>query len=121
MAVPHDRRSKRMVLRNTFFISCCAILWVACGSSSGDTANTTDPITPEQAKTLFIRKCATCHGTEGNMEIGGAKNLTLSTLSKEEVLDQIRHGKGNMPPFGEVLTTKEIEAITQHTLSIRTK
>lgn len=55
------------------------------------------------------------------MEIGGAKNLTLSSLSKEEVLDQIRNGKGNMPPFGEVLTTKEIEAITQHTLSIRTK
>jgi len=111
-----------MVLRKIFFISCAAILWVACGSSSGDTAaSNTDPITPEQAKTLFIRKCATCHGTEGNMEIGGAKNLTASTLSKEEVLDQIRHGKGNMPPFGEVLTTKEIEAIAQHTLSIRTK
>jgi mono/diheme cytochrome c family protein len=111
-----------MVLKKTTWLVLAVLLsvaWIACGSQP--TANATDPITPEQAKTLFVRKCATCHGTEGNLEIGGAKNLWYSTLSLEEITAQITYGKGNMPPFGEVLSQKEIAAIAEHTFGLRKK
>lgn len=55
------------------------------------------------------------------MEIGGAKNLWYSTLSLEETTAQITYGKGTMPPFGEILTEKEIAAIAEHTFGLRKK
>jgi mono/diheme cytochrome c family protein len=111
-----------MVLtKTTYFFSIVlfSAAWIACGSQPA--ASSTDPITPEQAKTLFVRKCATCHGTEGNMEIGGAKNLWYSALSLEEITAQITYGKGTMPPFGEILSEKEIAAIAEHTFGLRKK
>jgi mono/diheme cytochrome c family protein len=68
---------------------------------------------------LFIQRCATCHGTEGNLSRGGAKKLTESTTDTDEIIRQIRYGKGAMPPFGEMLSEADIRALAEHVKSFR--
>jgi mono/diheme cytochrome c family protein len=68
---------------------------------------------------LYNQRCAACHGTNGNMSLGGAKKLTESVAANESVLNQIRYGKGAMPPFAEMLSEDQITALASYTMSFR--
>ena len=83
------------IYKNIFLAS---VLFVAAWSMSscGDEPKAQGPV---DAQALFIKRCATCHGSEGNLQLSGAKNITLSQLSSDEIKNQIIHGKGGMPPF----------------------
>jgi mono/diheme cytochrome c family protein len=70
------------------------------------------------AQEVYIKRCATCHGSEGNLEMGGAKKIVNSTLSKQEIKNQILYGKGKMPPFQEVLTGAEVDALTDYAFTL---
>ena len=70
------------------------------------------------AQEVYIKRCATCHGSEGNLEMGGAKKIVNSTLSKQEIKNQILYGKGKMPPFQEVLTGAEVDALTDYAFKL---
>ncbi len=71
------------------------------------------------AKKKFKNLCAICHGTKGNMEINGAKNLTKSVISLEEAVAQVYHGKGLMTPFKGILTDAEIVAVSKYVEEFR--
>jgi len=73
---------------------------------------------PVDAQALFIKRCATCHGSEGNLQLSGAKNITVSALSADEIKNQITHGKGGMPPFESMLTVQEIDALTAYCMKL---
>lgn len=66
------------------------------------------------AKKKFKNYCAICHGTKGNMEINGAKDLTKSKVSLEESVAQVYHGKGLMTPFKGIMTDAEIVAVAKY-------
>ena len=70
------------------------------------------------AKAVFVKRCATCHGSEGNLQMSGAKNITVSQLSADEIKNQITHGKGGMPPFESMLTVQEIDALTAYCMKL---
>jgi mono/diheme cytochrome c family protein len=70
------------------------------------------------AQALFIKRCATCHGSEGNLQLSGAKNITVSQLSADEIKNQIIHGKAGMPPFESMLTVQEIDALTAYCMKL---
>jgi mono/diheme cytochrome c family protein len=78
-----------------------------------------DPNAPIQAAELYQKKCSICHGDDGKLAVAGAKDLTKSTLSVEEIDAQIAFGKGTMPPHKDVLTKEEIRAIAEFTLTLR--
>jgi mono/diheme cytochrome c family protein len=84
-------------------------------SSCGEEPKTAGPV---DAQALFIKRCATCHGSEGNLQLSGAKNITLSQLSADEIKNQIIHGKGGMPPFESMLTVQEIDALTAYCMKL---
>ena len=89
------------------------LLLLACGSASVDTADTHDKDkTPGQA--LFNKNCTLCHGRDGKMGMTGAKDLTLSTLTAAEMITIVGQGKGQMMPYKNVLTAKEIELVVEH-------
>lgn len=71
------------------------------------------------ARKKFKNACAICHGTKGNMEINGAKNLTKSKISLEEAVAQVYHGKGLMTPFKGILTDVEIVAVSRYVETFR--
>lgn len=94
------------------------IALAACQSGSPDVSSSSTGAASAGAA-LYAKKCALCHGDDGKMAVGGAKDLTASTLSKDEVVQQIIHGKGSMPPYGDVLSAQEIDQIADYTLSLR--
>jgi cytochrome c551 len=65
----------------------------ACGGGS-DTAKT------ENAETIASQKCFMCHGDNLKGVQGNGPNLQKigSKYSKDEILDILKNGKGNMPP-----------------------
>jgi len=71
------------------------------------------------AKKLFKMHCSICHGFKGNMEINGAKNLMKSTISIQEAVAQVYHGKGLMTPYKGVLSDAEIVAVSKYTETLR--
>ena len=50
--------------------------------------------------------------------MSGAKNITVSQLSADEIKNQITHGKGGMPPFESMLTVQEIDALTAYCMKL---
>jgi len=71
------------------------------------------------AKKVFKANCASCHGFTGNLAINGAKDLTASTISLEEAIAQVYHGKGLMTPYKDVLSAEELVAVAKYTETLR--
>lgn len=108
-----------------------AVSLMACAPSSGDssggkeTASDSGTNTPaseadsEEGKKLFTQYCAVCHGPDGKLGLNGAKDLTVSELTKEERIEQVTHGKNAMVPFENVLTKEQIDAVVQYTETLK--
>lgn len=103
-----------MVMRKSVAgFSLGVLLCVACGAPDPQGRATT----PGGA--IFMAECAICHGKDGTLGMGGAKNLALTTLSDEEMAAVVVHGKGGMAGFGDVLTPEQIEEVVHHVRSLR--
>ncbi len=71
------------------------------------------------AKKKYKMFCTTCHGMTGDLNVNGAKDLTLSKISLEESVAQIYHGKGLMTPFKGILENEEIVAVSKYIVKLR--
>jgi mono/diheme cytochrome c family protein len=72
-------------------------------------------------KAIFTSYCAACHGQDGKLGLAGAKNLTTSTLTDEEVVNIITNGKNAMSPYKKVLNAEEIDAVAAYVKVFRGK
>ena len=95
--------------------SLVAFVFSLCFETCSEEPKTQAPV---DAQALFIKRCATCHGSEGNLQMSGAKKLTVSQLSADEIKNQIIHGKAGMPPFESMLTVQEIDALTAYCMKL---
>jgi mono/diheme cytochrome c family protein len=95
--------------------SLVAFLFSLCFEACSEQPKTQGTV---DAQSLFIKRCATCHGSEGNLQMSGAKKLTVSQLSADEIKNQIIHGKAGMPPFESMLTVQEIDALTAYCMKL---
>lgn len=79
---------------------------------------------------LFGEYCAPCHGADGKARTPagrklGAKDLSQSKLSDEEIQKQIVNGTKNdrgaekMPPFKEKLTPAQISEVVAYVKTFR--
>jgi mono/diheme cytochrome c family protein len=75
-----------------------------------------------EAKELFVKSCASCHGKDGKAQTPaakklGVKDLSLSTLADAQIVQQIQEGKqdtqskAKMPAFKEKLTPEQIQSL----------
>lgn len=92
-----------------------AALAAACGP---------DPSTPDG---LYWRQCARCHGVDGTGNPRAAKTMEGLDLHESEMIaagdraavrDNLVHGEGSMPPFGDKLTPAEIDVLVEYTLRL---
>ncbi|MFP5112622.1 cytochrome c551 [Bacillaceae bacterium C204] len=70
----------------------------ACGGNDKDNDNNgTETATSDAGAKIFDQKCSSCHG--GDLTGGMGPNLTKvgSKYSKDEILNIIKNGKGQMP------------------------
>ena len=51
--------------------------------------------------------------------MNGAKDLTASVLTREQMIAMVTHGKGAMMPYKNVLTAKQIELVVDHARTLR--
>jgi mono/diheme cytochrome c family protein len=106
----------RLVL--TFVGATCCIFVSSCNSNSS--SKSSEDGKPLSGKELYLQNCAVCHGDDGKLGTSGAKDLTQSTLSDNEVIKRINEGKNAMPPMKEALETKEnISAVAEYIKGMR--
>ena len=87
-------------------------------------ARSITPMSSEQAtvdaKALFTKECATCHGKDGQAKtfkakFNHARNLTdarwQAEVTDERLFNSIHNGKGKMPAFGKKLSDNQINAL----------
>ncbi|MEH7108068.1 MULTISPECIES: cytochrome c551 [Bacillaceae] len=69
----------------------------ACGGGDSDKGDK-DTASGGEAAKIFDQKCSSCHG--GDLKGGMGPNLTKvgSKYSKDQILDILHNGKGQMPP-----------------------
>lgn len=80
---------------------------------------TEEAVSAVNAKKKYKMYCTTCHGTKGDLNINGAKDLTVSKTSMEESVAQVYHGKGLMTPFRGILKDEEIVAVSKYIVKLR--
>jgi mono/diheme cytochrome c family protein len=77
---------------------------------------------------MFLRSCATCHGPDarGTHPAGFVtppKDLTdpelQARLSDVGLRETIRHGKGQMPPFGALLEEQDLNDLVAYLRTVR--
>ena len=90
-----------------------SLTWVQCASP--DANSTTDVeaagVDLANASRQYIRKCAMCHGENGEPVLVSATDLRTSTMSVEERVAIIAYGKGTMPPHRDMLDMATIRGI----------
>lgn len=72
-------------------------------------------------KTLYKERCVSCHGVDGKLGFAGAKDLTQSSKSVQEIVNQVMNGKGAMTAYKNILTSEEIEAVSLYAASLQKK
>lgn len=84
----------------------------SCGSN---TTEATDKPS-DMGQSVYTQQCSRCHGSNGKLGMGGAKDLSITQLSPDEMQQIIRNGAkgGMMPAYGEVLSNEEIIAVSTY-------
>jgi len=102
-----------MALKRTFLAGgLISLLVLSCGGDAGTSAAPSDG--RSRGAALFSTNCTLCHGKDGKLGISGAKDLTVTTLTKEEMIALVTNGKGAMTAYKNVLTKAEIDAVVEH-------
>jgi mono/diheme cytochrome c family protein len=114
------RCAECVTLCSLFFALACEPAQEKIARSSSEAAGRAGdtPFSPDGAA-VFRKNCTTCHGASGSLGLNGAKDLQASTLSLEERVSIITEGKKLMTPFGKLLTSEEIKAVAEYTISLK--
>ncbi len=100
----------------------CMFVWIHAVPAS--TAMKQQLMRSEQdAKALFAKDCATCHGKDGQAKtfkakFNHARNLTDATwqanVTDERLFNSINRGRDKMPAFGKKLSEAEINSLVTY-------
>ena len=85
--------------------------------------------TPVDASALFAQACAKCHAADGTgglpMAVNGPRPTDLTTAewqrsrSDVEIVSAIRNGRGAMPPFQDVLSSQQVDALGAYVRTLK--
>jgi mono/diheme cytochrome c family protein len=70
---------------------------------------------------VYTKLCQNCHGVDGKLMLSGAKDLSISTLTKEEQILIITKGKNTMAAYESQLSQQQIEAVAAYIETLKTK
>ena len=120
-----------------------SFLILACGGQKEDSTKSTSSAQPEPQKKeestastsnsndakpassnrkgrlIYKQYCVICHGIDGTLGVSDATDLTQSTTTLEERLEQITNGKGLMTPYKDILSEDQILAVAEYVVEFR--
>jgi mono/diheme cytochrome c family protein len=113
-----------MVLRFGILVGSFGLLFASCGGSQSAEEDakpfSNEPISLEDARSVYILNCASCHGPDGKLKASNAKDLSISTLNDAAVEQMIRKGNDKgMMPYEEMLSTPEIKGLVKFVQNLR--
>lgn len=108
-----------MVIRVLFFTSIVVLLFNLIFSCRSETPRKENGSV--DGAVVYQRNCISCHGENGDAEIAGAKNLTVTQLNDKEIKHMIKNGSenGRMMPYKNLLSDEEIDALVSHVKSLK--
>lgn len=118
-----------MYIRSTTIAVVMLLLTGACESTEDQIKRKTEAaqkssqtgVSAPDGMAVFRKNCVVCHGSDGNLGLNGAKDLSLSVLTAAERTAIVINGKNLMTPFGKILRPEEIDAVVQYTLTFSEK
>ncbi|MCA6364637.1 MAG: cytochrome c [Bacteroidetes bacterium] len=97
-----------------------ALQAASCGSGSEQAApDNQTPAPAANAQTLYAAKCVVCHGNDGKAAIGGAYDLSTSTLDKAGAAAVITNGRKAMRAYKDELTPAEIDSLAAYLQTLK--
>ena len=90
---------------------------VSCGG--GEKKSPESVQNQSSGRNVYSSKCSACHGDDGTRGLAGAKDLSTSTLSDQEVTEIIKSGKGSMAGYGAILSEKELSQVVEYVKTLR--
>ena len=89
------------------------VLIFACGNqTNSNTGNAPD------GEAIYKKYCTLCHGADGKLGLNGSKDISISTLTEAERIEQITNGKNTMTPFKGILSDEEIKAVAAYSMTL---
>lgn len=106
-----------MKLTISLLFSCVlSLFFFSCKLEKKDVASTIP-----DGKAIYMDRCTSCHGSNGQLGFGGAKDIAASTKTIEEIVNQVTNGKGAMAPYKNILSVEEIRAVSEYAFSMQKK
>lgn len=68
---------------------------------------------------LYNAQCVVCHGVDGKANFSGAKDLTLTTKSTDEIIETIKSGKNTMPKMASIYNEQELKALASYVNALK--
>ena len=106
-----------------FFVTIAGLFYGSQVSSSAPVAGATVQNSGE-ARALFTKQCAVCHGSDGRAKTSKGKRTHTRNLvdaewqdsvSDERIFNSINNGRGvNMPRFNKKLSDSQIDALVSY-------
>ncbi len=109
--------SEKLRMKNYCLLIFSCLFFFSCGNSG--TTLVAEKQSPGQS--LFESNCISCHGSDGKRCVLGAKDLSVSTLSKEQMMEIITNGKSTMTPFGSVMNKEEVSEVADYVQTLKVK
>ena len=102
-------------MKKIIFLFTLSLFLFSCGNSG------TTPVTKKKSmgQSLYETNCTSCHGEDGKLCTLGAKDLSVSSFSKEQMTDIITNGKSTMTPFGNMLNKEEVSAVADYVQTLK--
>ncbi len=119
------KESRMLHLISIFFVTLTVTL--ITGTNALMSANTRGPNPPSDGAALYASKCAICHGRNGAgtpaWKSKGQPDLSTAEWQKShsdaQIAEQIKRGKGKMPPFGSKLSEEDVVALVKQVRNFR--
>ena len=68
---------------------------------------------------IYKKHCIICHGADGKLGVNGAKDITISQLTFDERVAQIKAGKNTMTPFEGILSDDQMKAVASYSMTLK--
>jgi len=91
-----------------------ALTLISASAASGQ------EFTPEQLRAgaeIFERNCAPCHGPRMRDPESAFDLRKFPRNQRDRFVNSVAHGKNQMPPWGDMLKTEEIEALWAYVIA----
>jgi cytochrome c553 len=106
-----------------------AVLTASLAASTAHVSAVWVPVWVEDAKPLYGKKCANCHGLDGSGNTAKGKEYKLKDvrspevqkMTDQQIFDLISKGKGKMTGLGKTLSQAEIQSLVAYTRELAKK